>query len=125
MIKKIITFTTICLGVFVISSVACTKSELTQIESDITPVGACVANIIAATTGIEDPVAIAITCSVAVSDVYLVVSELLEHNPTTLAPDASPAELVNAGAYRSKLTRIQTKAHDLLVNSNTTLPQIK
>jgi hypothetical protein len=112
---------------FIVGNIACTKQEQTQVIADITPVGACVADIIAATTGTEDPLVIASTCLTAVEDVYQVVSEMLASNTKIVtSADAGLAFNVN-DAQRAHLLRIQARAFTLLhpvVPVATIIPQV-
>jgi hypothetical protein len=93
---------------------ACTKAQEAVVVSAIQPVGACIADIVLAATGVEDPLVIAANCSAAVADVYLVVSELLSASPP--APSDAGTPLAMTINMRSHLQRIQVRAFNLLMN---------
>ena len=95
---------------------SCTKAEEVQVIAAISPVGACIADIVMAAEGVEDPAAIATTCSAAVSDVATVVSELLDNAPPTVVSDAA---IVMADNVRAKLVRIQSRAVILMSDAGT------
>jgi hypothetical protein len=97
-----------------IGAVSCTKAEQIQIISAITPVAACIADVVIAVNGIEDPVAIASNCGAAVSDVYQIVSSLLANYPT------ADAGLAMTTTMRSHLTRIQINANNIMQNQTLT-----
>ena len=102
-------------GLLGLTDTACTKQEQTQIAAAITPGGACIANILAAIAGIEDPVAIAANCGETIVDVYQVVSELLANAPATL-PAISDAGLAMDISNRARLVRIRDRAIALLTS---------
>lgn len=102
------------IGTSIAGNIACTKQEQAQVVADITPVGACVANIISVISGTEDPLVIASTCFTAVEDVYQVVSEMLASTATTaVSTDAGLAFNVS-DAQKAHLLRIQARAFVLL-----------
>lgn len=96
---------------------SCTTTEQTQAVAAIQPTGACVADIVAATQGSENPIAIAATCSAALADVYQVVSELLAQEPSSSPEDAGA---VLTADKRAHLLRIQQRAHSLMTDAGTT-----
>jgi len=102
------------IGTSIAGNIACTKQEQAQVVADITPVGACVANIIAATTGTEDPLVIASTCLTAVEDVYQVVSEMLANTTSTVVSTDAGLAFNIGDAQRAHLLRIQARAFTLL-----------
>ena len=83
---------------------ACTKTEETQVLAAIQPTGACIADIVLATQGVEDVSAIATTCSASVADVAQVIEELLAREP---AVDAGSAPVLSA-EVKAHLTRLKS-----------------
>jgi hypothetical protein len=65
---------------------SCTPLEQQQAVAAITPAGACVAQLVAITTGTEDPLEIATNCGTTLADIYQIVKELL--NTSKVVPDA-------------------------------------
>jgi hypothetical protein len=98
------------------ANIACTKTEQAQVASAIMPTAACIADVVLATTGIEDPFAIATACGTAVADVYVVVSELLDNSPKPEAGVMTAMSLNN----RAHLERIRARAHAIMVDSGLT-----
>ena len=98
--------------------VGCTKAQETQVVNLISPVAACVADVALATSGTEDPVVIATTCATAVSDVYLVVKELLGNDPAAKMADAGSKVGASATdqANHDRLVRIMERA-EVIINS--------
>lgn len=94
----------------------CTKAEEVQVVSAIEPVGACIADIVMAVNGVEDPAAIATACTAAVSDVAQVVTSLLDNEQT---PAVSDAGLGMTVSIRAKLVRIQSRANALMSDAGT------
>lgn len=113
--KKIL-FTSVLIAAFV-TVISCTKTEQTQVVEALPEVGACIADVVMATQGTEDPTAIASACGAAVSDVYAVVTELLEKAPLPVAVDAAPVPTLSPDS-RAHLQRIATHAHTLLSDAS-------
>lgn len=100
--------------------IACTSQEIAQVESAISPVGACVVNIIDAANGTEDPALIASTCQTSIVDVYQIVMELLGHDPT----DASTPTALMVSTRRTHLTNIKTRALNLMHDAGVVIPVV-
>jgi hypothetical protein len=108
--KKLIVSVLLVAGM--VSVISCTKQEQAQVVAAITPIGACIADVALAVSGVEDPVAIANSCGAAISDVYTVINELLANNPAIVS-DAGNT-IVDAGvpmspAMKAHLTRIRER----------------
>jgi len=111
--KKLIVSVLLVAGI--VSIVSCTKQEQAQVIAAITPVGACIADVVLAVSGVEDPAAIANSCGAAIVDVYTVVSELLANNPVAVSDAGIDAGVPMTAATRARLSRIRGRAISMII----------
>jgi hypothetical protein len=98
----------ICTGC---STNGCTPAEQQETVAVITNGGACLADIVLDVNGVEDIATLAAACGATASDIYQLVSQLLNHQP---ASDAAVPARSMAPEMQAHLRRIQDNANLLI-----------
>jgi hypothetical protein len=88
--------------------VACSAAQQNAVSSAISPVAACIADVVLSTSGTESPTAIAAQCGAAVSDVEAVIATLLSSQPTTTTTTTTPPTAAELG--------MRTHLNNILIN---------